>query len=319
MCNDFNINSTRLQDGKHWDINKKNSLLLSQSYNRLGYVNKAVSVGMCGTVLEFKRFTDNTLKLHQANFCKVRLCPMCAWRRSLKVFAQVSKVMDFVSNDYNFLFLTLTCKNVSGEALSSEIDSLFYAFNKMTKNTVFKKAVKGWFRCLEVTHNLLTDTYHPHFHVVLVVNKSYFKDVKIYLTFNDWVELWKNCLNVDYTPVVDIRAFKDSSRGKGKEVAEVSKYAVKASDFLVKDDSGDIIERDTDNTVFILDTALKNRRLYSFGGVLRDVHKKLNLDDTEDGDMINVSGDELREDLEFIIERYVWNVGYSTYVLDKSE
>ena len=42
-----------------------------------------------------------------------------------------------------------------------------------------KNVVIGYFRGLEVTHNLDKnsndyDTYHPHFNIILMVNKSYF-------------------------------------------------------------------------------------------------------------------------------------------------
>ena len=42
-----------------------------------------------------------------------------------------------------------------------------------------KSIVKGYIRKLEVTYNSdmsskSYDTYHPHFHVVIAVNKSYF-------------------------------------------------------------------------------------------------------------------------------------------------
>ena len=75
--------------------NKKKSLLLSESYKRLGLEKKSFRVSECGTFLEFKKFVDGSLKLNGANFCKVRLCPMCSWRRSLKIFSQVSEIMNY--------------------------------------------------------------------------------------------------------------------------------------------------------------------------------------------------------------------------------
>ena len=139
---------------------------------------------------------------------------MCSWRRSKKIFGQVSKVMDkaLEENEYRFLFLTLTCANVSGEDLANQLDELFKAFNLLTKRKSVKLAVKGWFRALEVTHNLISDTYHPHFHVILAVNKSYFKKPEQYLKQEQWTQLWKDSLKIDYTPIVDVRAFKTDSK-----------------------------------------------------------------------------------------------------------
>jgi plasmid rolling circle replication initiator protein Rep len=60
---------------------------------------------------------------------------------------------------------------------------------------------------------------------------------------------------------------------------------------------------------------MKNRRLIAFGGELRKIHKALNLDDIKDGDLVHVNDDEveLREDVDYVIESYKWNVGYKQY------
>lgn len=64
-----------------WDEKKLKTLELAESYKRLG-MKKAYRVLDCSSYLEFKRYIENgKLKLYQANFCKVRLCPMCAWIR----------------------------------------------------------------------------------------------------------------------------------------------------------------------------------------------------------------------------------------------
>lgn len=309
-----------------WQGKKLRTIELADSYRRLGeeFKSKQYRVRDCGTFLEFKRFiNDNTIKLNQANFCKVRLCPMCSWRRSLKIYGQVSKVMDEVvkNEDLEFIFLTLTTRNCEGQDLSNTIDNIFNAFNKMTKRVKYKKAIKGYFRALEVTHNLNImsdwfDTYHPHLHVILVVNKNYFKKPDLYINQEEWTTLWKQSLKVDYTPIVDVRRFKDRN-GKGieKSIAETAKYTVKSDDYIIREDmTNEIIETMTDDAVYILDKALAHRRLTAFGGILKVYHKKLNLDDAEDGDLVNTDNEEIREDLEYIIERYCWNIGYKQYL-----
>src|SRR3712207_540773 len=225
-----------------WVDKKERTIMLADSYLRLG-LKKGYRVKECGSYLQFKRFKDNSLKLHTANFCKDRLCPMSIWRRSLRIFGQVSKVMTkaLEEREYRFIFLTLTCKNVYGEDLNLCLDNMYKAFNSLTKRKQFKQSVKGFFRGLEVTHNLDIDskdydTYHPHIHTILMVNKSYFNDVKIYLSQAKWTELWKDCLKVDYTPVVHVEAFKTTNKSTTvKSVAESAKYTVKDQDYLIKD------------------------------------------------------------------------------------
>lgn len=302
-----------------------NTISLAESYERLG-MKKSYRVRDCGTYLEFRNYGDEK-RLNKANFCKVRLCPMCSWRRSLKIFGQVSKVMDqvLVERKCRFLFLTLTCKNIEGEELGSTLDDLFYAFNKIMKRKKVKSSIKGWFRALEVTHNLdkkssSYDTYHPHFHVILMVNESYFNDPNYYIPHAEWVEMWKKSLGVDYEPSVDIRAFKSNNKSiTSKSIAEMAKYTVKDKDLIIKNDFGEVDEEMTDDAVLILDNALARRRLIAFGGKLKEVHRELNLDDIEDGDLVRTDNDELREDLAYTLERYQWTIGYNQYTKWESQ
>jgi plasmid rolling circle replication initiator protein Rep len=293
-----------------WEGKKLKNLELAESYKRLG-LKKAYRVEECGTLLSFKIIDEDLKKLFKANFCKDRLCPMCIWRRSMKIFGQVSKVMDRALEDkeYRFLFLTLTVKNCIGEELSSEIDRMFNSLKLLFKRKEVKGIVIGYFRGLEVTYNEEYDTYHPHFHIILMVNKSYFKKSDKYLTQKDWTNLWKDCLKVDYTPIVNVKAFKTASKEQTrKSICEVAKYTVKDNDYLFED------IKMTDNTVAILNNALKGRRLIAFGKEFRKIHKELNLDDAEKGDLINTDVDDtIRPEIEEIIENYKWNFGVKQY------
>lgn len=303
-----------------WREKKLKTLELAEIYKLLGLDNKSFRVKYCSCQLAFKVNNETgEKKLDSMISCQVRLCPMCNWRRSLKIYGQTSKVMDkaLESKEYRFLFLTLTCENVEGKDLSNTIDKLFRAFNLLTKRKVVKQSVKGWFRALEVTHNLdekskSYDTYHPHFHIILMVNKSYFNDPNYYISQEKWTSLWKSCLKVDYTPVVHITAFKTGTKKQtAKSVAEAAKYTVKDEDYLIPEN-----KELSKETVYILDTALANRRLVAFGGELRKIHRKLNLDDVVDGDLVNTDNedDKLREDIKYHIEIYDWNIGYNQYI-----
>lgn len=83
-------------------------------------------------LLRFIRREDGSLKLYQAYFCKNCLCPMCNWRRSMKYsYQDTSRIVDEAIKQEpkaRFLFLTLTVKNVEGEALNSTISQLTKSF-----------------------------------------------------------------------------------------------------------------------------------------------------------------------------------------------
>jgi plasmid rolling circle replication initiator protein Rep len=341
-----------------WREKKVLSTLLSESYKRNDVVNKAERIKKCGEFLEFKVFTDGTKKLENANFCKCRLCPMCQWRRSRKVFRQTSRIMDYLEEQkqYQYIFLTTTFRNMSGADLPKAIDEFMEAFKRMTNSKAFKKLSKGFFRALEVRKKLNRDDFHPHMHVIIAVNKSYFDKggTSGYLNHTQWMNLWRECAKLDYDPWVDIRKVKagegktdEGEKSLGGAVAEISKYCTKSTDIILNPDEVGVFDvqvKDlrgnmdnprikkqvdyidefcreyTDEVVSIMDGALKGRRLISYGGIFREVHKLLNLDDPVDGDLINADNEnEIREDLNYVLETYAWNQGYKNFVQFKQD
>lgn len=296
------VDKSRTGKRRDWALHKIHNQYISLAYEDVD-PKKSERMKTCAQWLSFVRKEDGRLKLHDARFCRVRLCPICQWRRSLKTFAQMSQVLEIAKADgYQFLFLTLTVRNCNANELSDELTHVLRAFNRLTKYKDVQKAVKGYYRGCEVTHNLETDEYHPHLHVILAVNKSYFSGSS-YISHDKWITMWKRALQVDYTPIVDIR----KCRGGARVTAEACKYAVKPSDIIQFDDWDMTVE-----TLRTLDKALENRRFVGLGGILKDIHKSLHLDDIEDGDLLHVESDaDGTEPTEEEIV-YFWN-GYSQY------
>lgn len=307
-----------------WTQKKSNSILVGDSFSRLAqiypnsedyFTKKANRVYDCGSYLVFQRFTDNSLKLKQAFFCRQRLCTMCNWRRSLKIFSQVSKIMDCMKNEteYEYLFLTLTIRNVEGPELRNAISDLIKGFLRLQRLKRVKNSVLGSFRALEVTYNEKENTYHPHLHIVLAVKKSYLKGAN-YISQKEWSELWQTCMNLDYTPIVHIEKTKGD---KKQAVAEVAKYATKEEDLFEMNENNE--KQAIDEVIFTLDEALKGRRLISFSGVFKDYQKKLKLEDAEDGDLIHIDTDSIRPDLQYVLETYNWRCGTYLSRVNSSE
>lgn len=300
---------------------KKQTLVLADSYERLGMTSKASRVSDCGTLLDWVRDVDKW-KLHNANFCKDRLCPMCAMRREYKIFAQVSQVMDEIQDKYFFLFLTLTVRNCSSDELPNTINRMQAAWNNLIHYKAFENAVKGFFRALEVTHNTDTDspnydTYHPHFHCILAVDCRYFKS-EDYVPRDKWLQMWQKAYKDPLITQVDIRRCKskeDIRQGEkavkalSSAVAEIAKYSVKSADYLGEVRNGSLVrpfdDDFMDSAVAALTVALYKRRLISFGGVIEDVRRRLMLDDVEDGDLVHLDGN-IRSDLCLQVWRYGW-------------
>lgn len=290
-----------------FDSRKKASLLLSDVYAGLGLTSRALRVSACGSFLAFAVSSDSH-QLIVANFCKDRLCPMCNWRRSLKIFGQVSQVMNELqkNDDLDFLFLTLTVKNCSVDSLSSTIDTVFKGwrrFNDTWLRRYKKGSVLGSFRSFEVTYNSNTGEYHPHLHVILAVPKEYFINPRLYITQVEWTEMWADSCDLHYTPIVHIEKIKPDKNGSlAGAVAEVAKYAVKEADLLAGDFSS------VSDRVSVFLAGLTRRRLCDFTGCFRLVRQQLRLDDIETGDLVFVD-DSLRSDVVQAIVRYSWRCG----------
>lgn len=203
-----------------WRPKKVRTLVLADCFAALGEEKRAERIRYCGTNLQFRQnIASGKKRLTAANFCKERLCPMCGWRRSIKMYNQVSRIMDWCDEqraDLLPIFLTLTVRNCSGEELGATLDSLFSAWKKLMQRRNIKRQIVGWFRALEVTYSEKERNWHPHFHVILLVEKSYFsKSNSEYLRTSDWVKAWRESLQIDYDPVCDARrAGKDGRRKK---------------------------------------------------------------------------------------------------------
>ena len=281
---------------------------LMNSYLSLAYDEfdsaKAERLRGCATWLQFSQ-TSEGLRLKLANFCRVRLCPVCAWRRSLKTYGQVRACMHELGTSFRYVFLTLTVPNVTGDKLMSSLDRLVIGFNRLMKYKEVSAAVKGFYRGLEITHNLERDDFHPHIHAIIAVNPSYFTS-RTYIRRDRWLALWQRAMQDDSITQVDVRSISGSAE---HACAEVAKYAVKPSEIICFDDWDLTVE-----TVRILDAALKNRRLIGFGGCFMDVHRKLHLDDAEDGDLTHLETTPQASEEEEKLVAYTWHTGYSQYV-----
>lgn len=283
--------------------------LLSLAYDNVNPY-KAQRLRECATFLSYKK-TDSGLRLDRANFCRVRLCPVCQWRRSLKVFGQTCKVIRAYEEKekHAYAMLTLTVKNCSAADLSQTITSMLKGWDRMTRITQWKRVVLGWYRGTEITHNLTDDTYHPHFHVLLALRKSYFTS-RYYIKHDEWCLMWQKAARLDYNPIVSIEKCYGSNAAA---IAEVTKYSTKPSDYIIPDD-WDL----TEESVATLDAALDRRRFVAYGGEFSEIRKQLHLDDPENGDLIHVEDDATMAS-EGKILTYFWYSGYRQYYGGREE
>jgi plasmid rolling circle replication initiator protein Rep len=70
-------------------------------------------------------------------------------------------------------------------------------------------------------------------------------------------------------------------------ILEAAKYTTKSNDYLIRNADGEIDTAKTDEAVKVISDCLYRRRLVSYGGVFKQAHKALHLDNIEDGDLLH--------------------------------
>jgi plasmid rolling circle replication initiator protein Rep len=224
---------------KPWDKHAAERDQVRNSYLEAGHPY-ASRMSDCSQWLEFAlrsaEHGEVGFRLQDSRFCRVRHCPVCQWRRSLKWRAKFFQVLPKIRADYptaRFIFLTLTVRNCQIHELHTTLTHMNKAWNKFVQRKQFPAL--GWIRSVEVTKGK-NDTAHPHFHALLMVPDSYFK--KGYISQEQWTSLWQSSLKIEYIPIVDVRTVKpienidDHDKGLFAAVCETLKYSVKPSDLI---------------------------------------------------------------------------------------
>lgn len=269
---------------------KKKNLALIELMKPLISENSLELIEDCSTFLMFA--SDKTMehkKLLKSNSCKNRFCPVCAWRKARKDALKLSVLMEYIKQEQQkeFLFLTLTTPNVQGEELHEEIKRYNHSFQKLMQRKEVGNVVKGYARKLEVTYdkerfitknmyknrksyyqkrglrvgdnNPNYNTYNPHFHVLLAVNKSYFNKPNQYIKRDRWLELWQQVTKNPAITQVGVSKVKHNNQ---KEVSEIAKYSAKDNDYLVDEEVFETFYK-----------ALKGKRLLVYSGIFSEASK----------------------------------------------
>lgn len=262
-----------LQEPKHQNHKLMNNDIILK-LDKCKFLKESELVRECGSFLTFShqehiKTLDKRRKLKKANFCKFRFCSTCNWRRNLNINRELLQALEAIeaTRSVSYLFLTLTIKNPATEDLKAAVAHLNDSFKRMSETKAYKDTILGHFKALEIVGDKTPEgEVHPHLHIILIVNSSYFTS-RNYIKQDKWIDMWQKALRVDYTPVVDVRRIKAKKTKSGKQltalqsaVFEVAKYSVKHS--ILTDKSDD------EFSSIILQT--KNMRFFSTGGLLKE-------------------------------------------------
>lgn len=296
MYKDYNTKKNNCQDNSY--ISKRDKIfkkLIIKRNSNIKIINwlknerdeeRAKRIEECGTYVGF--YNENNIpKIVKANFCRERMCNICAWRRQAKFITQMKPILNSLANEgYTYIFATLTIRNCTYNKLEEKLNIILDGFAKLRKRRKIKKNWCGICRSIELTYNHENNTYHPHIHMLIAVNEDYFSNKEKYINQDELVNIWKDCCKLDYTPICDIRKVSNTDKG----VVETLKYSLKPSEY--------------NESLKAFYYILSGRRLISFNGIFAKRRKELKLLDFENN---------LLDDIDF---KNKINKTYDVYKLD---
>jgi len=299
-CPEFEDLSESSVRDKPWVLHKLESERVAEVYRDMtgpGFAQWSPRMDDCAQALEFARVLAPEegagvlkKKLVSARFCRVRMCPTCSWRRSLRWRGRMFEALPQIEEAHTggegaprvrWVFLTLTVKNVAVEDLNATFKHLHQSFRRMAQRTAWPAL--GWIRCSEVTRSK-TGEAHPHIHTLMMVPESYFVGPK-YLSKDQWIELWRSCARLDYDPSVDVRVV-EPKEGAGDAAAAVRSGVVECLKYGVK--PGDLVKDKT--WAHELARQLHGVRQVGIGGELREFLREE--EPTEEEMLVGIEGEE---------------------------
>jgi plasmid rolling circle replication initiator protein Rep len=156
-------------------IPKKNKIL----HNRT-ITNKIRSIKQCNKLWNIDRYDKSKVKDFKSTvLCKDKFCANCKKvKQSSRMGKYIPEIQKYPGKQY---FLTLTQPNVVGKDLKETISKMSKAYqllNRILSGHVKIRGINlqqlnylGGVRSLEVTYK--KNDYHPHFHVILILDNEY--------------------------------------------------------------------------------------------------------------------------------------------------
>lgn len=248
---------------KFYELNKakKWNRALGHSIKRLfpdddKRINRVFSCGNNTSVV----YSPSLGRSHtEAFWCDERCCAICNFYKSRSLF---SRVYSYVreNSDKQYLFLTLTVRNVPGSELRETVKRMNRAFGRMFKlrdeRSKAGKMFSGYIRRLEITYQSDPTkdsyrTFHPHLHVLLECKPEYKPRSDCFYHRLDILRDWQYYFGdpeITQIKIKQIRPTKivDPSVGYDKAIAgacaEVCKYPLKLQQDLLKPENNELFD-----------------------------------------------------------------------------
>lgn len=179
----------------HYKTRKLKNIYIASLFESIGCPYYADKINNCMSWLEMRVDKNNKHYVTKTNRCNNKFCMICGSIKSNNHYMDVMRKYNVIVRDYpNAEFLLLTCSlpNVPARHLRQRI--LLY-------NRKFRALVKyfpyylGACKSIEITYNDAKNSYHPHIHALICVDKNYFNG---YMKNHDeLLQRWASLCGVD--------------------------------------------------------------------------------------------------------------------------
>ena len=228
----YTLSADVAEDGEHWTLSRHEADAVAAAYQRdtsEQIRRKGHRIAECGRRLIYsfdpiagsERYKRT---LAEARLCRVRTCPICAWRRAERLAAQVGRAVQTLCAPGGLvpLMLTLTVRNCDVAVLPETLAVMLHAWSKLRKRKFFIGLIEQWTRSLEITRGRghIRGDSHPHMHCILMATP----DNAATLLGVDWAGLWAEVMQLEYKPQCHIMPLDTSN---GARICEALKYTVK--------------------------------------------------------------------------------------------
>ena len=232
------------RDRATWTEKKLKAGVVAQRLRAIGEIPRYLRMKDCtDTIISDVCERCEARYVIQTNFCRDRLCPICSWRRALRLTHRLGEIIETCQADKKagknegetrprYAHLTLTVRNVPWGELAEQIKTIMKSWRRMEKRIKRAAAVLGWVRIFEVTRSHEHGNAHPHLHVLLQVPPEYFdqgSDLYLFHRKEALIRQWRECLHVNYSPSISINAVGDTDYEIERAIGEATKYLLKDS------------------------------------------------------------------------------------------
>lgn len=262
-----------------WTEKKRNNLYIANRMIDAGFEDRGKRMMFCGTRL-IKSICPECGKseVSSANLCRDRLCPTCSWRLSLRRYADMCATMQYLNDfsQYSAGFLTLTVKNCKPEDLRDTLKKMAQDWNRMMCDRDMKRITWGWARSLEITYNPITNTFHPHYHVIMITDTRDDTEGEL----NAYFRLaWASACRLSYDPITDYRWITNKAKsGTNIDNEDFTRAILETYKYSVKSDDMRKMPLDTFRQ-FV--AAISGIRFCSFGGKIKEARRALGYKDND--------------------------------------